>query len=361
MEDKQVFKFWIALGLIVTIFFLAFAVRVHAYETTEFQPTVISWYPGSPLSETIYPDQTSFGAFQTTMPCLGFEFSNPVPYYADGDHYSIFAQFTYVIDASLLSQGNYQFYIGPYNYALGMPLTDLGTEIFRISSLPTWANNHFSGQKGFRWLGDSGCSCKYSVFYQYFDVSSIAISVYMVLDINLTSTNELYPLRMGFLYHDNYSSTQTYTHKIYNTYSFNYTDTSLFGLLEGIETAVNNIDFSSLSDLADLSNVVNNFYESYVQNASLELGILESIYDDDSTDPDITDWGERASEFESKNEYMHSLEDSMIGTLADFTFPDAPDASNSIVGNVVLPWFENPITIALILSGLALMIVFAIL
>lgn len=346
---KKTFFFLIAL-----IGTLLCSVPIFAFETTEVDPTIISWYNGSPYSWQVYPDANQHVRFDTTRSLLGFELGIPIPYYSDGDHYSLFCSFTFECETSLLTQGIYAFYVFPYNVFPSMSLVDSGMELFRINP-PSYTSTSQSGVKTFTWYYDRSCSCKYLIYTGASDTAHTAVSVYMVMDLNLDQTKELRPLRMGFYQRDGLGGTPE--QRLYNNWRFSFTDTSLYGLLEDIENAVSSIDFSGLSGLADLNVTVDNFYDSYINNQSVEIGLLESILDDDETDPDITRFNDEANVFKSEAAELHSIENDLYGTIADFTFPAIQD--QSLTSSMFTEWLQDNLILTLLVVSLCFMLVFS--
>lgn len=355
MEYRKT-KLLIGFGFLFALF-LWLTAPVYAFEGFEVDPVVLDWTPSTPYNYKSFPETNAFGAFTTTNSVLGFELGAPVPYYSDGEHYSLFCNFTFECENICLTQGYYKFYVFPYNMTPTMSLTDSGMEIFSVNN-PTSFNTCMQGTKTFTWYYDRACSCKYLVYMSPTDTAHTAVSVYMVMDLNLLPDRELRPLRMGFMQRDGLGSTPT--QKLYNTWHFHFTDTSLYGLLQEIESAVSQIDFSGLSGLADLSNSVENFYQSYITNSSVEFGLLESMIDDGETDEDVTEWQSQAEVMQSQVDELQSVEESLWGTLEDFEFPTAGTITEDEQLYFGL-WFVNPIITPLMLTCLALMIAFLIL
>lgn len=341
---------------IVSVFLLAFILwittPVFAYETTEFDPTVISYDTGTPYSFSIFNDTNALGSFGTSRKGIGFEFSNPIPYYSDGDHYSIFLHFIYLMPSYVMQYGYSECYIYPFTNSPNMSFLETGTQLFMVGQ-PTSYNNSYKGQKTFRTYGDASCSVKYQYFVAYIDTATIAVSVNMVLDLNLVPEMELFPFRLGMQM--SYSGSTTYDHQIMNNFRFYYTDTSLYGLLEGIESAVEQIDFSGLSGLSTLSTTVENFYQTYITNSNTQIGLLESMIDDTEEDEDLTRWAEQQSEVGSMADYLHEMESSYFDALSDFTFPEQPN--QTAVGNVFNMFFDNSYILTLIVLALSIMMV----
>ena len=375
MDDRRIFKMWFALGIMFFVFVTCACIRVFAYDTYEIYPQVV-WVDESTqnwrmASDPDYPDSAFYSPVGGQTKEIGYLCGYPVPYYADGDHVSVFVDFSIAVPAEALQKqqwvGLFVRPINSNNYLSTATNTGNG-EWLRVNIL-NQGNLAELYTGSFHWEGmDAYCSYKLLVTYAGDGSASVTNSfiyhVTGVLDLNLVqSTKELKPFLLTAKYYLGYpaNNVSNYGLSVSKDYHFRITDTSMMGAIEDLKNTIDEIDLSGLSDLGDLTTVINNWYEDYSLNIESISDQLESIYDDGETDPDITQWAERASEFESQNQYLHSLEDDLMGTVGDFTFPDVPDASSSIVGHVVLPWFENPIVIALVMAGLAMMIVFAIL
>lgn len=377
MEDRNVLKFWVALGIIVAVFFFCFGVRVFAYEQNDL-PWEIFYqntdYPSSSDSRYLYyTSQNPYSSDYLTIAdthILGYNIGSLAPYYSDGDHVSIFMAFGLSIPRVnfqgsnntwggeyrlLISPSSYRNYMDFPNGLLAAAVIDLKSMVSnnvssqQLAGHSTWQNEQIDYKMLVYHGGDGAMYGQGFVPYEHFYFN-------IQLDLDLTQSRELLPLSVFFW--QMYEAVGAYpSWRVDTRPIIRLNDTSMYGLLSEIKDALDTLDFSALVDLGQLSATISQIYAS----VSLQNDILESLIDEEETDPELTEWAGVASQFESKNAYMHSLEEDMIGTLADFTFPDAPSADNSIVGNVVLPWFENPIVIALTLAGIALMIVFAIL
>lgn len=380
-ENRSVTKMFFGAGLVVAFVLMLISFKVYAFEGFDVDAIPFYYNPDN-YSQTYYQfseEDPSYmvgdfyhSANQTDQGReVGIVTGFPVPYYSDGDHYSVFLNFSFSVPTMAHSANDW---VGIYV----RPMTS--NSFLTPASGGTWLKVNVntitpSGSTGctdlsygtFQWQGYANCS------YRMLIVSTIdayhtqyIYNVSCVLDLNLISGSgvlgsELRPFSISAKYYLGYpqSSTTTYGLGLYKKYSIRCTDTSIYGLLENIESAVSSIDFSGLSGLADLNVTVENLYNEYVSNASLELGLLESIYDDGETDPDITEWADQATQFESKNDYLHDLEESLEGTISDFTFPEV--ANQTAVSNVVGAFFSNELVIALTLSVMTLMIVFLIL
>ena len=378
MEDKKIIKFWLALGLMVAIFIVAASVRVHAYEQTELDYEVFYQnidYPST--SDTRWLYYTSYSPYTSDMinlsdtDIIGYNISTPVPYYADGDHVSIFISFGVSIPrvdfqgSNNTWGGQYRLLISPsgateeLSYPQGMQSSTLFDLKYYVQNAVwtdlthgtmTWQNQTVS-YKCLLFHGSDGAT--YGTGFQ--DLEHFFFNIQ--LDLNLTSNRELLPFSIA-LWQQSLAVGGNQFFRFDTRPIVRLNDTSMYGLLQDIESALSDLDFSGLADLSGLSAQIENIYNSVVLNNDL----LESIYDDGGTDEDLTAWAERASEFESQNEYMHSLENDLMGTIEEFTFPSAPDGSNNaLITGGVLPWFSNEIVLALTLASLALMVVFAIL
>lgn len=380
-ENRSITKMFFGAGLVVAFVLMLISFKVYAFEGFEVD-AIPFWYNDASYSQSYYQfadnDSTyMIGDFyhssnQTEQGKeVGLVTGFPVPYYSDGDHYSIFLNFAFSVPTSAHVANDWVgIYVRPMLSNVYMTPASSGTWLkVNVNTISPGSSTGFTDLSygTFQWQGYANCS------YRMLIVSTIdndntqyIYNVSCVLDLNLIARDgilgaELRPFSISAKYYLGYpsSSTSNYGLGLYKNYSIRCTDTSIYGLLENIESAVSSIDFSGLSGLADLNVTVENLYNEYVNNASIELGLLESIYDDGETDEDVTRWGEQASEFQSKNDYLHELEESLEGTISDFTFPEV--ANQTAVTNVIGNFLSNEFVIALTLAMMTLMIVFLIL
>lgn len=323
-----------------------------------------------------YPDSAFYSPSYngTQAKEIGLYTGFPVPYYADGDHYSIFLNFSIGVPASALTNNWLGLYIKPQASSTSMGTSAGGQYI--IANVGVYNPYGSSGNSAmysgtFTWQGNT--TCNYKILMTCFIDDSVSVGAQQwiynfscVFDLNLEggsglAADELRPFAISAKYYLGYptSGTSNYGLGLLKRYSCRATDTSLYGLLENIESAVSSIDFSGLSGLADLSVTVENFYDEYINNMNIQIPLLESIYDDGETDEDVTRWGDIATEFNENNNILHSLENEMMGTIDDFTLPSVTSSAEAT--NLFSKFFENEIIILLTTISLCLAIVFCIL
>lgn len=194
---------------------------------------------------------------------------------------------------------------------------------------------------------------------KYNDGNYTTFTFHCLFDLNLRYPGyELRPFRFGVIDATQLTTGTGVSWLMYNkTYSWRLLDTQLYYLLDtkldDLSTAIGNIDISV--DLSGIEGLINQEINKIIVISNQ----LESLVDDTEPDEDITKWADQASVFESANDYLHNLEESLEGTIEDFTFPEV--ANQTAVSNVVGSFFSNELVLALTLSVMALMIVFLIL
>lgn len=366
--------------IFISIFAIAYSVflaaPVFAYEQTELDYELFYQnidYPSTSVTRWIY--YTSYSPYSLDMVNLadtdivGYNISTPVPYYADGDHVSVFISFGVSIPrvdfqgTNNTWGGDYRLLISPSGATsqLTFPMGMQSSTIFDLKSYVvnqtwtdqssgtmTWENQTVS-YKCLLYHGTDGAM--YGTGLQEYEHFFFNIQ----LDLNLTSNRELLPFSVA-LWQMSQSVGGNQSWRIDSRPIVRLNDTSMYGVLEGIQAALEDLDFSALADLSDLSTTIENVYNSVV----LQNELLESIYDPgDDTDPDLTDAAERASEFQSQIDEYNSLQEALIGTIEDYTFPAI---SNSNIADLSFtPLFQNEIVIFLVSGVLALLIACAIL
>lgn len=371
MENtKSVSKIFLGAGLILAFVFLLCSFNIYAYDTYEIYPQVVwaneggtGWeYANNPE----VPDSAFYFPATYETKEIGFLTGFPVPYYSDGDHVSLFVDFTIGMEDVASSQwlGLFVRPIGSTSYLSTATNTGNG-EWLRVN-IQNQANlgEVFTGS--FHWE-DLSQSCSYKILItKCGDGSSIGSSrltfyhVTGVFDLNLVSSKEMKPfLLTAKLYMGYPNISEGYGPFLSKDYHFRITDTSMYGAIEDLASILEDMDFSGLSGLADLSTTIENWYTSYTSVSSTIVDRLDEIIDDGETDEDVTRWNEEASLVASQASDLHDLEESLVGTLSDFEFPTV--ANQTAVNNVLLPFWQNELVISLTLAFMALMIVFLIL
>lgn len=377
MKDSNFIKikFILAFGFLVA--FVVFCCSpLFAFEGLEVEGIPFVYVPASDtyqqFTDVNYPDSPFYSIPRYESSEVGLQTSFPVPYYSDGDHYSVLLNFSFAVPYEAISNNQWVgIYLRPM-LSNGYMTNSSSGQWLKVNVLtvnPTGSSGYTDLSSGsFMWQGHSDCS--YRMLITCMNDSTIVANqprvynVSLVLDLNLKSGtgvigDELRPFSISARYYLGYPNISSgYGLGLYKDFTIRCTDTSMYGLLENIESAVSSIDFSGLSGLADLNVTVENLYNEYVNNAQLEIELLESILDDGETDEDVTRWGEVASEFNEQNDILHSLENEFIGTIEDFTMPTVV-LSDDI--NLFNRFFDNEIIILLVTISLALAICFCIL
>ena len=363
--------------IFISIFAIAYSVflaaPVFAYDTYDIYPQVV-WVDESTenwrvASDPDLPDSSFYSPIGSQTKEIGYLCGYPVPYYADGDHVSVFVDFTIGVPAEVLQKQQWVgIFVRPVfsnNYLSSATNTGSG-EWLRVNIInQTNIAELYTGS--FHWEGlDAYCSYKLLVTAVGDGSSSVTTQfcyhVTGVLDLNLVqSTKELKPFLITAKYYLGYpgSNVSNFGLAVSKDFHFRITDTSMYGAIEDLASVIQDLDFSGLSDLGTLSTTINNWYDDYILNMSDLSNQLESIYDDNETDPDITSAFERASEFQNEIDEYNSLQEALIGSLEEYTFPAVSDAN--IANLIITPLFENEIVLFLVAGVLALLIACAIL
>lgn len=361
-------KFLLVVGFLVA-WLIFLCAPIFAYESTEIDYDVYwqnSLYPNSSSTRyIIYDSGSNLSSDYITVAdtyMFGYQLSTAIPYYADGDHVSVFCSFGFAIPRVNFQgtdnkwEGQYYIGLGPAYYRTDLLYSDgnLGNNLFNIADFVY--NNYTVQQKtgSLQWQGLQNGSFKALIYhggsstaqgitdYEYFFVN-------LQLDLNITQGYELMPLSL-YIYQSRQSAGAYDSYKVDVRPTFRMNDTSMYGLLENIESAISNIDFSGLEGLSQLSTITQNIYTQIISNGN----ILESILDDDETDRDITEWANQASEFESAVSNLSDIEESLKGTIEEYTFPSAPNQTANM--NIVGMFFSNELIIALTLAFLTMTI-----
>ena len=369
---KKIYVYVSVLSLL--LMFLA-ARPVYAFEGFEVTGYPFTFINGTNtyqmFSDKDMPDSAFYSIPNYEATEVGIASGFPVPYYSDGDHYSVFLNFSFAVPYQAYSNNQWVgIYIRPMLSNTYMSSASSGqwlsANVLSIAPGSGYSGGYTDVSTGsFMWQGDSQCSYRMLITCMN-DAFTIAnqpriYNVSLVLDLNLTASNtlasdELRPFSISARYYLGYPTISTgYGLGLYKDFTLRCTDTSMYGLLEDIQAAVSSIDFSGLSGLADLSVTVNNIYD----NLELNLALLESIYDDGETDPDVTRWGQEQSQLASDFNELQSIEHSYIDVLNDFTFPVVGDTSGA--ATLFNGFWNFPIIHTMIIVSLSMMVVLALL
>lgn len=377
-ENRSVTKMFLGAGLVVAFVLMLISFKVYAFEGFEvvgYPFTVINGTNSiQQFTDRDLPDSAFYSISYESWD-IGIASSFPVPYYSDGDHYSVFMNFTFSVPYQAIVNNQWiGIYVRPMLSNTQMSTVSSG-QWLTVNVLDVAPGTGYTGgytdlrYGSFMWQGDTQCS--YKMLITCMNDANITANqpriynIAVVFDLNLTAgstlaSDELRPFSVSARYYTGYPTISSgYGLALHKDFIIRCTDTSMYGAIENLANVVADLDFSGLAGLADLSTTIENWYSSYTSVSSTIVDRLEDIIDDGETDPDITEWAEQASEFESKNDLLHDLEESLEGTIEDFTFPQV--ANQTAVGNVVGTFFNNEFIIALTLAMMTLMIVFLIL
>lgn len=215
--------------------------------------------------------------------------------------------------------------------------------------------------------GDTTCTenVMYSLYKEYPTDEYMFFNAQGVLDLNVSyPSSESRPIYLALAaqtFPDTGELNITYRGSNIRVLNSQY-ETDVLTYLDDIHSLLN----GQVHDISNLFPELHNIlYVLQTSDGFLNLingkmtAYFESIMDDSEPDPELTAWAGQASEFESKNDVLHDLEESLEGTIEDFEFPTAAD--QTAVNNVIGYFFNNELVIALTLSAMALMIVFLIL
>lgn len=358
-------KIFLCVGFIIA-YVLFVCTPLFAFEGLEVEGIPFVYVPASDsfqqFTDVNYPDSPFYSIPRYEASEVGIQTSFPVPYYSDGDHYSVLLNFSFAVPYEAISNNQWVgIYLRPMLSNGYMTNSSSGQWLMVnvLSTNPNGSSGYTNLTSGsFMWQGHSDCS--YRMLITCMNDATIAANqprvynVSLVLDLNLKSGigvigDELRPFSISARYYLGYPNISSgYGLGLFKDFTIRCTDTSMYGLLENIESAVSSIDFSGLSGLSDLNITVENLYNEYVANSQIEIGLLESILDDGETDEDITEWANQATAFESKVSNLNDIEESLKGTISDYTFPDAPNQTAN--SNIVGMFFNNELVIALCLA-----------
>ena len=333
-------KIFIA-SVFLAAFCLFLAAPVFGYDTFEITPEIVC---RDANGNNVYFLNT-FGAYNVSnVNYIGSDLASPLSYHADGDHVSLFCHFEF--SSENISSLNMFILPNTYSDSVG---DRIGTNIYSgvvTSSTPQLSNIDGSFQY-------QGTSCTFNGLVSRIPdpySNSVYYSFSVVFDLNLVQEIELHPLRIGFggaSFSLDRFSVRSYI--LDSSIEQNLIDI-YFAIEDGFENLELDIDLSGIeSGIADIISNQINIYNS----------ILESVVDDGETDPDITAALARASEFQSEIAEYNDLQEALIGTLEEYTFPNVSDAN--IANLIITPIFENEIVLFLVAGVLALLIACAIL
>lgn len=358
--------------IIALIGTLLCSVSIFAYDSTEVEYDVFYQnpdYPNSSSQRYIILDQTPLTDMYYNIAdtiTVGYSFNTLVPYYADGDHVSFFASFMVTIPRINFQGsdnrwiGDYSLYCGPWNYRTGLLYSD-GLQSTLLFSLRDLVYNNYSVQQKtgtFYWQSIADCSYKALIYhggsaaFQSLSSEYETFFINIQFDLNITQNLELLPFNLC-VYQNVEAAGSVPFYRVDAKPFFRLNDTSMYGLLEQIKASIDSLDFSALADLSQLSTTISNIYnEVYRQNE-----LIEDLIEDTSPDPDITRFNEEANALKSEAAELHSIENGLYGTIADFTFPAVQD--QSVTSSMFTEWLQDNLILTLLVVSLCFMLVFS--
>lgn len=364
MEHKTT-KYLIAIGFFIgfILFLCAPVFAFEGFDVTGYPFTYIkSTDTYQQFSDVDMPDSPFYSIPGFECEEVGIQTSFPVPYYADGDHYSVLMNFAFAVPYQAYQNNQWVgIYVRPMLSTGYMQNTSSGQWLkVNVNTINATGSSGYTDLSygSFMWQGDSQCS--YRMLITCMNDAFIGANqpriynVTVVFDLNLNSGtgfsgDELRPFSVSARYYLGYPSISSgYGLGLFKDFSVRCTDTSIMGVLENIQSAIADLDFSGLSGLADMSATVTNLYNSYVTNSGIEIGLMESIIDDGETDAEPIQWESQAQEMQSQVAELHSLEEDIKGTFTEYEFPTAPN--QTAIGNVANMFFQNELFIALTLA-----------
>lgn len=378
MEEFKI-KYPLILG-----FFIAFVVlvlsfdRVHAYDDVDIYHDLIYHrigednYSGTPFYTYQGPSSPQYTCNDVTD--AGILFSVPVPAYADGDHVSIFFNVTFEIREIDIERFNLGFFVSP---SANQNFLAPASGVSRLRSvLDQYNYAYLRGSIAsrisytFSLWGDATCTenAMYSLYKEHPNDEYIFFNAQGILDINVSyPSSESRPIYLSLAAQTipDYALLDiTYRGSDVRVLDSQYQTMVLASLTE-ISDLLTSLDLGTgLSDIISrLDTIISRLQPVAFNLEGIRLQIRslqDELLNDDETDPDLTEWGAEASSFSVKVEELNSVESELLGTISDFTFPEVVRPSQTMVSDAVLPWFSNPIVIALTLAALALMVVFVI-
>lgn len=343
MEEKFSIKIWFSFGIIIFMLLLSGS-SVFAVEVVDIEPVAIYRKIGESYIRT-----DSYYVNKTGIDFHGFDIAPPVPIYSDGDHVSIYIDYEWNVYSNLPFTQN--LLVAPRTSATALSV-GLGASIFAIN--PSSSNTIQNFEGNFTWQSSSTCSYNLCLgAFKSADADMWTYSIKGVFDFNLIKEVEMLPIRWGI-----YINLADYQYSVAGRrVAVKVLDTTTQELIvQGIDEIVSALDNVSLS--VDLSSL-DTYFNAIINNQISISDAFSELVDSTDVDEDVTKWASQAAVFESKNDYLHQLEESLEGTLEDFEFPTA--ANQTAVNNVIGFFFGNELVIALALSAMALMVVFLIL
>ena len=384
MEDRKIVKFWIALGLIVAFYCVAACVHVHAYDEI---PLEFNWIYKKDGDSAVYTWNNGYAYNIEGLNFIGMECGFPVPHYAGDGQYSLYFHFKFTCDQS--PKPLFRMVISPYDSRLSLyPNTSADNYITNqlgssnlFGELDQYNANLKSYYGTFHWMQKSGCNFQWVCMREKSPdyTNQYTYSVIGIMDLRLMEEDEMSPFRLGI----EIANAQSYsTFTVYN-----------------VDMGISAMDSSSTWALYDIWNKLDEFYDDWdgkidiiasmigSQLGDLDLilealqdldfsdpvvinkltailnsidGQNESLFDDNETDEDLTEWENQASDVADDVAQLHDIEESLIGSLSSFEFPTA-GTYTEVERSFFDFWFLDPIITPMILTGLALMIAFMIL
>ena len=379
-ENRSVTKLFFGAGLIVALVLMLTSFKVYAYDDI---PLEFNWIYKKNGDSAVYTWNNGYAYNIEGLNYIGMECGFPVPHYAEAGQYSLYFHFKFTCDQS--PKPLFRMSISPYNSSLSIyPSTSSDNYILNqlgsanlFGELDTYNANLKNYYGTFRWMSKSTCnfnwvclrekSPDYSNQYTY--------SVIGIMDLRLMEEDEMSPFRLGI----EIANAQSYsTFTVYNVdmglHAMDSSETwalyDCWNKLDEISSKLDDLSITAVIDTSTIESYLSDILSRLVTDTGKQQSILEAIgalaynlrtgaYDVPDPDPDLTEWDEHNAAVASAASDLHDLEESLVGTLSDYEFPTV--SNQTAVNNVLLPFWNNELVIALTLAMMSLMIVFLIL
>ena len=359
--------------IFISIFIAAFSVYlaapVFAYDEI---PLEFNWIYKKNGDSAVYTWNNDYAYNIEGLNYIGMECGFPVPHYAGDGQYSLYFHFKFTCDQD--PKPLFRMQISPYDSSLSLyPNTAMSnylvnqlgqTDLF--GELNQYNANLKNYWGTFRWMHKSTCnfnwvcmrekSPDYNNQYTY--------SVIGIMDLRLMEEDEMSPFRLGI----EIANAQSYsTFTVYNVdmglYAMDSSSTwalyDIWTTADEISSKLDNLSVNAIIDTSSIQRLINEVSANIVVYGDMIDDDLDDILDDHQPDADLTAAAERASEFQSEIEEYNRLQEELVGTLEEYTFPAAP--SGHILNAAFTPFFSNEIVILLVAGVLAVLIACAIL
>lgn len=372
MEDnRSVTKIFFGAGLIVAFVLLLTSFKVYAFDFDDLEFNYIYRIYGT---SDILHSSYGYDINGSHADFWGIECGFPVPTYAGNGDYSLYFKLKFSTD---IPDAGFDLICAPFNDSSVYPHTSMTNYIRQnvFGELWTYNCNMKSYYGSFQWHGKSRCDYQYVACRELESAytGQVEYTLYGVLNMRLMMEDEFEPFRLGLIMNTNDYTSSTMFNVSASLKAMDTSSTTV--MVEWFETISDQLDvldtidgslYSTASTLLRIEDVLDSL--SFGDNVTIQKltailnsinGQNESLFSDDDTDEDLTEWDEHNSVVASAASDLHDLEESLVGTLSDYEFPTV--ANQTAVNNVLLPFWNNELVIALTLAMMSLMIVFLIL